>query len=288
MDEDGNIIYTLGVLSDTKKASVSLKLLLQSDDSTLEKNLSLFEYIPLYDEKYNSYNYYEIDGIPVLDVNSFSRITTEDNSIEEFINDSEKLRGVDKLVIDLRNNNGGSTVNIEKWYEGFTGEKLRKDIIESGLYTDTSVALSKEKFEAKENEPDHIKSICLEEISRYENKRYYPGWSPIKYEDFEPVENTTKIFILMDKNTSSAAEFFTYYLGKLDNVTLIGTNSNGCMLTGNCNPNYLPNSFIPIYISHKLYLNKDFTNIDGLGLLPDLWIKPEQTLDRVIKYINNI
>lgn len=59
------------------------------------------------------------------------------------------------------------------------------------------------------------------------------------------------------------------------------------MLTGNPNLAYLPNSKIQFYIPHKLYIQPDFTNIEGLGFSPDLWVKPEQSLDRVIKYIQN-
>lgn len=287
MDEDGNIVYNLGTLSDTDDVSVPLNLLLKSNDSIREEKLSLFEYIPIFEDKNASYRYYEIDGIPILEVNSLCKITSEDKTIENFVADSKKLRGKDTIIIDLRNNIGGGIVHIEGWYEGFTGTKLRKDIIEAGLYTNTSISLSKDKFESKENETEEVKNKCIEKITSYEDKKYYPGWSPIEYEDFKAVKNNTKIFILIDKNTSSAAEFFAYYLRKLDNVTLVGTNTNGCMLTGNCNSNFLPNSHIPIHISHKIYMKKDFTNIDGLGLLPDLWVKPEQSLDRVIKYINH-
>ncbi len=285
MDKDGNIVYKLGVLSDRQEVSIPLNLLLQNNKEIREEKVSLFEYVPIYKDKPNSYNYYEIDGIPILEVNCLCRITPNDDTIERFIEDSKKLRGADKIIIDLRNNDGGSMINIEKWYEGFTGTKLRKDIIESGLYTNTSITLSKDKFESKENEPDDVKNNCIKKIASYEYKKYYPGWSPIEYEDYIPIKNKTNIFILVDKNTASAAEFLTYYLKKLDNITVIGTNTNGCMLTGNCNPSRLPNSNIPLYISHKIYLNKDFTNIDGLGLFPDLWVKPEQALDRIVKYI---
>ncbi|WMM23845.1 S41 family peptidase [Tissierella sp. MB52-C2] len=288
MDEDGNIIYSLGTLSNKDNFSIPMTLLLESGRLTLEKKISLFEYIPLYKENNSSYQYYEVDNIPILQVNSLCRTTASDNTIESFIENSKTLKEKDTVIIDLRGNIGGNMLNVEKWYEGFTGTKLRKDIIESGLYTNTSIDLSKDKFESKENEPDNIKDDCLETISRYENKRYFPGWSPIEYVDFKPIDNKTNIFILMDKKTSSAAEFLIYYLKKLNNVTLIGTNSNGCMLTGNCNSAVLPYSNIRISISHKIYINRDFHNIDGLGILPDLWVKPGQSLNKVINHIKKV
>lgn len=287
LDEDGKIIYNLGILSDTEEVYIPINLLLESNESSKNIKVSLFEYKPIYEDYSNSYELYEIDNIPILDVNSLCRIDPEDKTLEEFINDSESFREKENIIIDLRNNTGGNLINVRKWFKGFTGLELKQDIIESGLYTNTSVTLSRNKFELKENEPDAVKFLCLDEISNFKNKKYFPGWSPIKYEEFQPIESKPNIIVLLDKTTSSAAEFFIYYLKKLDNVTLVGTNTKGCMLTGNPNLACLPNSKIHFYISHKLYIQPDFTNIEGLGFSPDLWVKPEQSLDRVIKYIQN-
>lgn len=285
LDDYGNMIYNLGTLSETTDVSIPLNLLLKSETGFRSEKVSLFEYIPIYKDKPIGYRYYQTYGIPVLEVTSLSRITPEDKSIEKFIEDSKDLGKKENIILDLRSNQGGSMINVEEWYKGFTGTTLKKDIIQSGLYTNTSISLSKSKFEAKENETEEVKSRCLKAISGYEDEKYFPGWSPIKYEDFKPIDNKVNIYILVDKNTSSAAEFFVYYLRKLNNVTIIGTNTNGCMLTGNCNTAYLPNSNIQLHISHKIYLNKEMANIDGFGLLPDLWIKPEQALSKVVKYI---
>lgn len=259
---------------------------MESKTNRIEEEISLFEYIPLYKEVEQSYRYYEIGGIPILELNCFCRVSPEDNTIEEFIRDSKKMKEKDTIIIDLRNNIGGSMNNVKDWYRGFTGQRLKEDMISVGLYTNTSIALSKNKFETKENEKEEIKSQCVEAISEFENKNYFPGWSPVKYEEHLPPENKVKVYILVDKGTSSAAEFLAYYLRKLENVTIIGTNTNGCFLTGNCNSAFLPNSRIPLHISHKIYLSEDFNNIDGIGLLPDFWVKPDQSLDRIVKYIN--
>ena len=286
LDRDGKQIYNLGILSDTPDISIPINLVLKSDDNTLRNlKISLFEYKPFYKEETESYRYYEIDGIPVLEVNSLCRITPEDGTIESFIKDSKNLKIKDDLIIDLRGNIGGNLINVDQWFKGFTGTRLRKDIIESGLYTNTSISLSKNKFESKVNENDSVKNDCLIEISSHKKKRYFPGWSTIEYGKFKPVKNKTNIVVLLDKNTSSAAEFFAHYLRKIDNVTLVGTNTNGCLLTGNSNPAYLPYSDIALSIPHKLYIHPNFTSIEGIGIQPNLWIKPEQALDRIVKSV---
>ena len=270
IDDNGNAIYNLGILASTENISISLDLLLESKDETRNESLSLFEYIPHYKYGPNSYEYYEIGEIPILELTSLCRISPEDYSIEKFISDSTKLRNKENIIIDLRGNLGGSVINIDKWYKGFTGTRLRKDIAQSGLYTNTSVGLTRNKFENKENEKEDVKDKCLQEIDSYEYMDYFPGWSPVEFNEFVPVENNVNIYILVDKDTSSAAEFFAYYLRKLDNVTLVGTNTNGCTLTGNCSSAYLPNSKINLHITHKLYIGKDFENTYGIGMVPDL------------------
>ncbi len=287
LDEDGNVVYKLGVLSNMEELYIPLTLTFTSNKDTITNKVSLFEYIPHYKENEKSYKSYIKDNIKVLEVHSLCRMHPNDESIEHFLEESKTLRGIDKLIIDLRGNTGGSMINVEKWYKGFTGQKLKKDIVQAGLYTNTSIELSKNKFKTKKNEPEDIKDLCLDKIYSYENENFYPGWSPIEYKDFKPVKNDTQIIILSDKNTSSAAEFFIHYLRKLENVNVVGTVSNGCVLTGNCNTAYLPNSHIKLHISHKIYMSKELNNIDGLGLMPDYWVKSDQALERAIKYLNN-
>lgn len=285
LDINGKKIYNIGVLSDTKEVSIPLTLVLESKNSSRDMNVSLFEYKPIHKDNVRSYRYYEIDDIPILELNCLCRVTPEDKTIEEFIKDSKKMRKKDNFIIDLRNNVGGNIINIENWFKGFTGTSMGKDIIQSGLYTNTSISLSKDKFKTKENETESIKNDCLEEVISYEKEQYFPGWSNIEYKKSRKFKNKSSIVVLMDKNTSSAAEFFVYHLKNIGNVTVIGTNSNGCLLTGNNNLAYLPQSNISLSISHKLYLHPSFITVEGLGIMPDLWVKPDQALDRAVNYI---
>lgn len=285
LDINGKRIYNIGVLSDTKEVSIPLNLVLESNSSSRNMTISLFEYKPIYRDKVSSYRYYEIKDIPVLELNCLCRVTPEDKTIEAFIKDSKIMREKDNFIIDLRNNVGGSMINIENWFKGFTGTSMGKDIIQSGLYTNTSISLSKDKFRTKENETESVKNHCLEEVRSYEKEQYFPGWSNIEYKKSRKFKNKSSIIVLMDKNTSSAAEFFVYHLKNIGNVTVIGTNSNGCLLTGNNNLAYLPQSNISLSVSHKLYIHPSFISVEGLGIMPDLWVKSDQALDRAVNYI---
>lgn len=285
LDEDGKSIYVLGSLSNTKDVSIALKLSLYSHNNHLEDKVSLFEYLPIYRQAETSYESYDYQGVRLVQINSFCRLSPEDQGIERMLEEAKEVSKLDRLIIDLRGNTGGSMINIEKWYQAFTGKKLEKDIVQSGLYTDTSIEMSKNKFQSRENESEEIKSLCLDTIDAYEESNYYPGWSPVKFGSFKPIENNTDILILVDKDTSSAAEFFLHYMRKLDRVNVIGTLTNGCVLTGNCNAAYLPNSNLRLNISHKIYMSEDLNCIDGLGLMPDYWVKPEKALDRAVQFL---
>lgn len=287
LDLNGKDIYNIGILLDTSQVSMPINLVLESPNSIRNMSISLFEYKPLYKNDLSSYRYYEINDIPVLELNSLCRITPEDRTIEKFVEDSKMMRKHDGFIIDLRNNVGGNIINIENWFKGFTGASMGKEIIHSGLYTNTSISLSKHKFNLKKNETESVKSECLEEVTSYENEQYFPGWSNIEYKKSRSFKNKSNIIVLMDKNTSSAAEFFVYHLKNIGNITIIGTNSNGCLLTGNNNLAHLPKSNISLSISHKLYIHPSFNSIEGIGIMPDIWVKPDQAMDRAIRYLKN-
>lgn len=287
LDLNGKKIYNIGILSDTTQVSIPINLVLKSTNSSRNISISLFEYKPLYKDGVSSYKYYEIDYIPVLELNSLCRITPEDKTIEKFIEDSKEMRKHDSFIIDLRNNVGGNIINIENWFKGFTGTSMGREIIHSGLYTNTSISLSKHKFKSKENETETVKSECLEEVTSYEKEKYFPGWSNIEYKKSRNFKNKSNIIVLIDKNTSSAAEFFVHHLKNIGNITIIGTNTNGCLLTGNNNLAHLPQSNISLSISHKLYIHPSFNSIEGIGIMPDIWVKPDQAMDRALKYLKN-
>ena len=51
LDEDGSLIYNLGILSDTENIYVPLEIVLESENEIMREKISLFEYTLLQGKK---------------------------------------------------------------------------------------------------------------------------------------------------------------------------------------------------------------------------------------------
>lgn len=287
INEEGIQVYNIGTMSTTNNVNIPIDIVLESKSNTLELNISLFEFIAS-KEKYNkSYDLYYSDGIPILKLYSLTKSNPKDDSLDQFIYDAKKLKDEDILVIDLRSNLGGNCVPVAHWFKNFTGKNLKEGIISSGLYNDLVLELSRLKFENRTFDTEYMNNLCIEQLDSYKNKSFYPGWSKTEYELPNTSDLQNEFFVLVDNRTSSAAERFLYSLMTFDNVTIVGTNTKGAFISGNPLSFNLPNSNLRFTVPHKLFMFPDFENIDGKGFQPDLWIKPEYSLDNILLYIKN-
>ncbi len=99
---------------------------------------------------------------------------------------------------------------------------------------------------------------------------------------------TGELVGLIDSYAASAGEDFVKYVRQLKNVVLVGTNTCGAMLAGNVGLFTLPNAKIGLSCGTKISLCEDLVNPDGRGLMPDLWVHPDEALERAIKYIQAV
>ena len=100
-------------------------------------------------------------------------------------------------------------------------------------------------------------------------------------------ENT--IIVLINKSTMASAEYFLSELATVNNVIIMGTNSNGCMVTDNiidAADIYLYNTGIPINYSPTLMIHDNMDGFDTKGWMPDI-ITRGDALDTAIELINN-
>ena len=112
-----------------------------------------------------------------------------------------------------------------------------------------------------------------------------PGWSRMSVTEGVRAVSIALLIVLMDSFVGSSGENFVEYLGQLENVVFVGTNTRGCMLTGNLGVFTLPNSKIGLSCGTKISICENLSNPDGRGLMPDLWVRPDEAVDRAVKYI---
>ena len=75
------------------------------------------------------------------------------------------------------------------------------------------------------------------------------------------------------------------YLHELENVIFVGTNTQGTIVTGGVARNILPRSNITVIFGTQLHLRPDFSQFEGVGFMPDLWVPPTESLHRVLAFI---
>lgn len=91
------------------------------------------------------------------------------------------------------------------------------------------------------------------------------------------------LFVLIDNNTASSGETFAHLLSLGDHVIFVGCNTMGCSTVANNDSYYLPHSGIKLYFGKSLCFYDTLENRDGIGIFPDLWVNPEDSLDAVVR-----
>lgn len=109
--------------------------------------------------------------------------------------------------------------------------------------------------------------------------------------DGKLIENDNKnIFILVNKDNGSNGEDFEYIFKSYSNTAVIGVNTGGSEICGNVKQFYLPYSKIPVTFGISLKFYETVSNLDGIGIEPDIWCDPSISLtatENLIKRLNS-
>ena len=131
-----------------------------------------------------------------------------------------------------------------------------------------------------------LDSLVAAELSR-DSQRQQPGISWNWPDPFsrEAIPDDSIVIILMDNYVASAGEFFVSILRRLENALFVGTNTFGVYLTAGMDVITLPRSGLEMRIGTVLTLRPDLSQFEGVGFLPDLWVPPGESLERVLAFI---
>lgn len=227
-----------------------------------------------------SYVYEEREGIPIVAINEM----TLDEMATRFINDGKKLRDKDVFILDLRHCCGGYLQDITLWLYNVTG----------------ALVGSKEEIQLKDSrlcERARQKALSQsgEKVDLFlrDNNETIRGVKSLidsgEAAQLKWLEQDSQIFVLVDKVTSSSGEEMIRRMKTMSNVIVVGTNSNGCLLTGFSNASnkfYLPHSKLGIKVPDQLVQADDMMGYDARGTLPDIYIGNEDALDAVLACVN--
>ena len=237
------------------------------------------------------YSYEKINGIPIFTMKRMYNIDSNDNSVELFAESANKAENEDVVIIDIRGNIGGNSFGVYEWFKNFIEKTPNEKFTIMSLTSLINNTLIKRAFEENttiENTQDSIsKSILyqrnniLELANSNENKWYI---EKLENKNNSLIKNNTKVFVLIDSNTSSSGEAFIGLLKNIENVILVGTNTSGVLISEASVECVLPNSKINIIYGSNLRLYNDV--VEGVGFEPDIWINSNDSLDRILKFIN--
>ena len=102
-------------------------------------------------------------------------------------------------------------------------------------------------------------------------------------------ENEKLLIVLTGKYTASAAEQFVDAIHNVENVLIVGENTNGCILTA-AGSSYLPNSNAPMVLGANLvhvFPGEGFFE-ELRGLYPDIWAPAGEAEELVIKLVEQL
>jgi len=200
------------------------------------------------------------NGIPVVVNRTLQDPYLTIDATKTFYESGESLRGSPVIVLDLRGHSGGISSSMENWIYGLTGNRP-----------------SGRAFE--------IFSLVSRTADRFTGS--LPIWTKSTFSEVLtlPLSNKNLVIVLTDTNMASAGDLIVGHLREFENVVFVGTNTRGMLVTGEIVRNVLPRSNITVVFGTQLHLRPDFSQFEGVGFLPDLWVPPTESLERVLAFI---
>ena len=182
--------------------------------------------------------YLSYHGIPMIQCRKFYFDSpAEENELEQFSSNYALFQNDEPLIIDVRDNPGGSDIYIWNFIKGLYGAEPD--------YSCRFVQKYSELFrEAAQVDKNGIKVVESDGIV---------------------IKSSKPVYVLINENTASSAESVVAYFKTIENAVIVGTHTAGCFSCGNCMTIYLPNSHLPVYFGTGMVLYEKTRNIDAEG-----------------------
>ena len=213
----------------------------------------------------------EADGVPVVTMRGLqSRGGIAAGELSQMGRDH---RDSPVVVLDIRGIGGGNPAPGRSWIMGYLGGVLgpRQEVMFSSL---------------------RLQSATQTELGRSWHpgtapwRGHQPSWSVLGFTPSRAFHsNRNLLIVLTDKGASSGGDIFVGYLRQLENALFVGTNTHGNYRSGGISRMVLPHSGLDIIFSTYMNLRPDLSLFEGVGFLPDLWVPPVESLDRVLAFV---
>lgn len=253
LTEEGKLVYRITVEGPRQQDGTMKINITYANGSSEKRTLSQFKPI-----NQGRYSFKVEDGIPVVTIPVMGR------QIEgEFAKTGEEMKKYPVSIMDLRGNPGGYSEGVFKWIMNYTGVEPNN----IGAFYSTESIMADLQFE-----PD-----------RWEWSELDFSTTALKSRNKKVLPNKNKLFVLIDNDTGSASELLVEQLMTMENVVLVGSNTEGCIEHFGMLDLHLKNSKMPVYLGSYLY-KSSYGDVEFRGFQPDLFCA-EDTLKAVKKFI---
>ncbi len=184
--------------------------------------------------------------LPVLGVRTMNR-----KHLEGMAETAIELRDESTVVLDLRNNGGGSDQPAHDWVARFSNE--------------------------------HYHWACSAQVVKTTGHplRHWKSWSDSGYRvsggDYAEAPYDGRLVVLVDTGVASSGETFAFLASTVEGAVLVGENSSGCTAYGNVESHDpLPHSKISLWFGRSRFVWECTRPVvEGVGIFPDYWLDVE-------------
>ena len=284
LNAQGDPIYRLGVLTSVAPKPLLLTAQDGQEQKQFEKKLRLSDF---YSKRKSGEE--RIGGIPVLRARSFSDYYSDE--LEQFLQAADEYKGEPFIIVDIRGNTGGSTNWPKGWITRLTGRSPSLKHVLTELTNKTTMMGRANVFqEMLASYPKEDAAWIQGQINYYdaladafERGTKTPYWSSLAFPSTRLIPNASTLIVIADGGVASAGEgLLSYLYRQVENVVVVGENSQGALTFGQVSVHQLPHSRLRVVLPIKLNAMLDMEWREERGYFPDLWVPSVDALNYAV------
>ncbi|HPW66751.1 MAG TPA: S41 family peptidase [Salinivirgaceae bacterium] len=261
--------YKIDLLKDGGEFLVTLNAVNNQDYFTLRN-----KFYPQQTEEKYQLNFINSDSIAYLKIKSFA----DKKVLSDFLDnafDSIKEKGFKNLIIDVRDNPGGTSDGVDTLLSYLTTERYRQ-------YKSIGLRVSNEIKNIYENKKPELYNM----VKHFEDNQlfYYDDTMLVKMPVHRQNRYNGSLFVLIDDKTFSAASTFAGVIKEYNIGKIVGYSATGGTIEyyGDFLLFKLPNTKMEFFISSKHFIQYGGADLDK-GVFPSIKIEENEDIENIVK-----